>query len=155
MANNEFTKEDIISLANQMVMLQGSIEDEHLKKVFKEIDIIDYNLLKRIYSSVSEEHVNEPIYLKVLAPQLSVQPNRVSRITQHLQERGYIYWEHDGAGTYIRLSENGLVRMKKQQEILGEYYYNVVKKMGYVRFISLVNAMSEYTKIFKLEADKM
>lgn len=64
MANNEFTKEDIISLANQMVMLQGSIEDEHLKKVFKEIDIIDYNLLKRIYSSVSEEHVNEPIYLK-------------------------------------------------------------------------------------------
>lgn len=45
--------------------------------------------------------------------------------------------------------------MKKQQEILGEYYYNVVKKMGYVRFISLVNAMSEYTKILKLEADKM
>lgn len=155
MAKNDFTKEDIISLANQMVMLQGSIEDEHLKKVFKEIDIIDYNLLKRIYNNVSEEHVNEPIYLKVLAPQLNVQPNRVSKITQHLQEQGYIYWEHDGSGTYIRLSETGLIKMKKQQELLGEYYYRVVSRIGYVRFIALVDAMSEYTKVLKLEAEKL
>jgi len=155
MANNEFTKEDIISLANQMIMLQESIEDEHLKKVFKEIDIIDYNLLKKIYSSVSEEHVNEPIYLKVLAPQLNVAPNRVSRITQHLQDRGYIYWEHDGAGTYIRLSETGLDKMKKQENLLGEYYYNVVKKIGYIRFLQLLDAMGEYRKVLESEAEKI
>lgn len=155
MANNEFTKQDIISLANQMIMLQESIEDEHLKKVFKEIDIIDYTLLKKIYNNVSEEHVNEPIYLKVLAPQLNTAPNRVSRITQHLQEQGYIYWEHDDAGTYIRLSETGLAKMKKQQDLLGEYYYNVVSKMGYLRFIRLIDAMTEYRKALNEEADKL
>lgn len=155
MSENDFTKEDIISLANQMVMLQESIEDEHLKKVFKEIDIIDYNLLKRVYSNVSDEHVNEPIYLKVLAPKLKVVPNRVSKITQHLQDRGYIYWEHDSAGTYIRLSETGLAKMKKQEEKLGEYYYNVVKRIGYLRFLQLIDTMSEYRKILESEAEKL
>ena len=81
--------------------------------------------------------------------------SQVSNAVKRLQNKGYIYWEHDGKGTYIRLSETGHRLMQEQQEILNDYLYNVVKRIGYIRFIQLVESIKSLEEIMDEEACKM
>ncbi len=155
MAKNDVTKEDLVQLANQMLQIRQTIDSDHLKKIFTKISLIDFTTLKKVYGKTTEEHITEPIYLTALSEQFGVSISQVSTGVKRLQNKGYIYWEHDEKGTYIRLSETGHRLMGEQQEILNEYFYNVVKRIGYVRFISLIDQIKGLEEVMEEEAKKM
>ncbi|MCR4616927.1 MAG: MarR family transcriptional regulator [Lachnospiraceae bacterium] len=155
MSEHDVTKEDLIKLANQMLQVRSTIDSDHLKKIFSKISIIDYTALKKVYGNTTEEHISEPIYLTQLAEQFNMTISQVSNQVKRLQTKGYIYWEHDENGTYIRLSETGHRLMQEQQEILNDYFYNVVKRIGYIRFIQLLDNIKKLEEIMDEEACKM
>ncbi len=155
MAKNEVTKEDLVQLANQMLQIRQTIDSDHLKKIFTKISLIDFTALKRVYGKTTEEHINEPIYLTSLTEQFNMTISQVSTGVKRLQTKGYIYWEHDEKGTFIRLSETGHRLMGEQQEILNDYLYNVVKRIGYLRFISLIDSIKSLEEVMDDEACKL
>jgi len=155
MAETTYTKEQINAFANQMITFQHMIEDEHFNSVFKVVNVEDYNLLKRIYSHVSEDQLLEPIYVKELGTYLNVKSDRVARIVQHLADHGYLYWELGESGTYIRLSEPGLAKIKEQQKIIDDFYFQVITKMGCGKFKALLDGMNEFTELIKEESENL
>ena len=155
MSTNEVTKDDLVRLANQMLQIRSTIDSDHLKKIFSKISMIDFTALKKVYGNTTEEHITEPIYLTQLSEQFNMTISQVSNAVKRLQTKGYIYWEHDGKGTYIRLSETGHRLMQEQQEILNDYLYNIVKRIGYIRFIQLVESIKSLEEIMDEEACKM
>lgn len=155
MAETTYTREQINDFANRMITFQHMIEDEHLKHIFKVVSVEDYSLLKRIYGHVAAENLVDPIYVKDLGQYLNVKSDRVARIIQHLADNGYLYWELGETGTHIRLSEIGLARIKEQQEIIDDFYYQVITKMGPDKFKALLDGMNEFTDLVKKEADNM
>ena len=155
MANNDITKDDLVKLANQMIKMRSAIDSDHLKKIFSKISLSDFTILKKVYGEVSEEHITEPIYLSSLAEKFKVTISQTSTGVKRLQTKGYVYWEHDEKGTYIRLSETGHRLMTEQQEILNDYFYNVVKRIGYLRFIQMVDTVKSLEEVMDEEACKM
>ncbi len=155
MANNDITKEELVKLAGQMLQIRSTIDSDHLRRIFSKISLADYTILRKVYGNTTEEHIKEPIYLALLAEKYNVPISQVSNAVKKLQTKGCIYWEHDRKGTYIRLSETGHRLMQEQQEILNEYLYNVVKRIGYVRFIQIVDSIRSMEEIMDEEACKM
>ncbi len=155
MSGNEITKEDLIRLANQMLQLRSTIDSDHLKKIFSKISLVDYTMLRKVYGRTTEDHISEPIYLSSLAEQFDLKMSQVSSGVKRLQAKGYVYWEHDEKGTFIRLSETGHRLMQEQQEILNDYVYNVIKRIGYVRFIQIMDSIKSLEDIMEEEACKM
>jgi DNA-binding MarR family transcriptional regulator len=155
LTGNDITKEDLVRLANQMLLLRSTIDSDHLKKIFSKISLIDYTTLRKVYGKTTEEHITEPIYLSSLAEQFNLTISQVSTGVRRLQTKGYIYWEHDEKGTFIRLSETGHRMMQEQQEILNDYFYNVIIRIGYERFVQLIDSIKGLEEIMEDEACKM
>lgn len=155
MEDRLYTREEINDFANRIISFQHMIEDEHLKHIFNVISVEDYSLLKRIYGHIPVEKLADPIYVKDLGQYLNVKSDRVARIIQHLADNGYLYWELGETGTHIRLSEIGLAKIKEQQEIIDDFYYKVITKMGPEKFKLLLDGMNEFTDLVRKEAENM
>ncbi len=148
-------KEDLLSLANRMIHLRYSMDSHHLDRVFREISIADYMVL---YSLSKRMGINQPevrVYLSEISKELGLPMNRVSKMVQNLQNKGYVYWEHDSQGTYIYMSEIGSAVMKKQQAILRQFFGKVIERLGTDEFIQTLDMMYQVELVMESEAAKM
>lgn len=145
-------EEEIKALANEMIAIRSSIDSDHMRKVFRKISLAEYSMLKRIFPNIGEECVRTPKYLQVLAKELDYSMQQTSRLVQALQSNGFLYWEHDKKGTFIRLTEHGLEVMLGQQEILMEYFSRVIQRITKERFVAIMEEMREIEALMDEEA---
>ena len=98
------------------------------------------------------------IYLKEICAELNLPMTRVSKMVQNLQNKGYVYWQHDedgSEGTYIYLSENGAEKMRLQQKILEEYFSRIVDRIGYEKVSQVLDMMERLENVMEEEAENL
>ncbi|MCD8045563.1 MAG: helix-turn-helix domain-containing protein [Clostridiales bacterium] len=148
-------KEELMVLVNRMIRLRYSIDSYHMEKVFRDISIADYVVLVRLSRKMGIHEPEAKVYLSDISKELEIPINRVSQMVQNLQNKGYVYWEHDAQGTYIYLSEIGSEAMEKQQAILTKFVENVIDRMGWEEFAYVLDEMHELEMIIAAEAENL
>lgn len=148
-------KEDLMELANRMIHLRYSMDSNHMEKVFRDISISDYLVLHTLSRKMGIHQPEARVYLSEISKELDIPINRVSRMVQNLQNKGYVYWEHDAQGTYIYMSETGDAAMKNQQAILRQFFGNVIERMGRDQFVEILDMMYQMELIIEAEAEKL
>ena len=114
---DQLQQDDLMALGNRLMHLRYSIDSDHLGLVFSEITLPDYMILLRFARRMGIYKLETKIYLKEICAELNLPMTRVSKMVQNLQNKGYVYWQHDedgSEGTYIYLSENGAEKMRLQ-----------------------------------------
>ena len=59
-------------------------------------------------------------------------------------------WKHDGSGeegTYIQITENGVAVLEQQQQVLSEFYADVIEKFGKGRFLNLLSELEALEEV--------
>lgn len=151
-------REEFLSLANRMVQLRYSMDSDHLGIIFSEISMPDYMMLIMLSKKMGIHEPNAKVYLSEISTQTNMPITKVSKLVQNLQDKGYVYWRHDNdgsQGTYIFLSETGAELLKKQQEILHRYFKIVIERMGYDKFVQVLELMLELETVMEEEAMKL
>ena len=100
---------------------------------------------------------NQKIYLEDIAQGLNLPIGVVSKIVRTLKEKNFVTWKHDGIGedgTYIQLTEKGMHSFTEQQEILKDFYKNVIEQFGTERFVSFLEQIIEFEEIIGAEISK-
>lgn len=143
---------EITDLANRMIAIRTMIDSDHMKIIFQKITLAEYSTLKRIFPAMDKSCVEEKLYLQDLTQVLNYSVQQTSRLVQALQGKGYVYWEHDKKGTYVRLTEHGLEIMCEQQKLLIKYFEQVIDRVSKERFIAIMDEMRAIEQIMEEEA---
>lgn len=131
---------------------------DNRKKLFQKMSTTDYVTMWFLANIMEEPSENQRIYLQEMADKLKLPIPKVSKIVRELQERNLVKWKHDGAGedgTYIQITEKGIKAANEQQEILKEFYHNVIKRFGEEDFLDLIGKIGELEEIMNDEIEKM
>ncbi|MCD8366154.1 MAG: helix-turn-helix domain-containing protein [Clostridiales bacterium] len=148
-------KEDLMTLANRMIQLRYSMDSNHLEKVFRDVSISDYMVLSTLSRRMGIHEPEARVYLSEISKELNIPINRVSVMVQNLQNKGYVYWEHDAQGTYIYMSETGTEAMRSQQAVLHQFFGNVIERLGRDQFVEVLDMMYQLELILEAEAEKL
>ncbi|MCD7865621.1 MAG: hypothetical protein LUG54_06320 [Clostridiales bacterium] len=157
MAENRQEK-DILELSDRIIKTRYSLDADHLNLVFKDISVSDYMILAKLGHRMGFNNPETKVYLSEISEELDRPINRVSQMVQNLQDKGYIYWEHDQEqrkGTYIYISETGREAMICQQNILRRYCENIVERIGKDNVIKILDTMSHLEMVMEEEAQKL
>ncbi len=153
--NSEKQEQELLDLGNRMIRLRYSMDSSHLSTIFKEMSVSDYLILYNLARRMGLHEPEAKVYLSEISKELDFPISRVSRLVQNLQNKGYVYWEHDSKGTYIYLSEIGRSAMKSQQEFLRTFFGNVINKMGRDEFIKCLEQMDRLEEVIEAEAVRL
>ncbi len=148
-------KNSLLELAERMLRLRYSLDANHLELVFQEISVGDYIILARLARRMGFHEPETRVYLSEISKEMEISIQKASAMAQNLQNKGYIYWEHDKRGTYIYISEIGREVMKKQQLVLETLFGNVVERLGTETFIQILDQMTLIEKVMEEEAEKL
>ena len=151
-------QEELMDVGNRLMHLRYSIDSDHLELVFSEITLPDYMILLRFARRMGIYKLETKIYLKEICTEMNLPMARVSNMVQNLQNKGYVYWQHDedgSEGTYIYLSETGAEKMKRQQEILEKYFSHIVERIGHDKMIQVLDLMEKLEGVMEEEAEKL
>ncbi len=147
-------EKELLELGEQMIRLRFAMDTSHLAAVFREISISDYLILSNLARRMRIHEPEIKVYLSEISKELELQMNQVSRIVQNLQNKGYVYWQHDSRGTYIYLSETGRAVMRRQQDTLRTFFQNIIARMGREEFTKCVEQMSLLEDMVEAEAER-
>lgn len=153
----EVDRKEFNELASEITYRRYMMDKVNLTKIFPDISTIDYVALWVISRLAEKKPDSDKIYLQDIAADLKVPMNRVSEMIQKLRDRGVLIWTHDGdgsEGTYVKLTASGREAMKKQQEILGSYYRNVIKEFGKEEFVQMLQMLARLERIMDKESEK-
>lgn len=151
------TEQDVTQLANEMIIQTYRWNRVDLHKLFENMSSLDYAAMWVLSRHMEGAEENKKIYLKEISERLMLPMPKVSRLVQTLQDKGLVYWRHDGKGeegTYIQITENGIQQAISQQERLREFYTQVIPRFGKERFVHLLEEMNELEEIIKGEMEK-
>ena len=151
-------QEELMDVGNRLMHLRYSIDSDHLELVFSEITLPDYMILLRFARRLGIYKLETKIYLKEICAEMNLPMTRVSRMVQNLQNKGYVYWQHDedgSEGTYIYLSETGAEKTRQQQKILEDYFSHIVKRIGHDKMIQVLDLMEKLEGVMEEEAEKL
>lgn len=151
-------QEELMDLGNRLMHLRYSMDSEHMGIIFSEISMPDYMILVMLSRKLGIHEPEAKVYLSEISTELNLPITRVSKLVQNLQEKGYVYWQHDedgSRGTYIYLSETGGELIKNQQEILHKFVKQVIERMGYEKFVQVLELMHELETVMEEEAEKL
>ncbi len=157
MAEN-MQEKDILELSDRIIKTRYSLDADHLNLVFKDISVSDYMILAKLGHRMGFNNPETKVYLSEISRELDRPINRVSQMVQNLQDKGYIYWEHDQEqrkGTYIYISETGREAMIRQQNILRRYCENIVERIGKDNVIKILDMMSHLEMVMEEEAQNL
>ncbi len=146
-------EKDLLELGDRMIRLRYSMDSNPMNTIFQDIAVADYLILSNLSRRMGIHEAK--VYLSDISKELEQPITRVSRLVQNLQNKGFVYWNHDSRGTYIYLSETGRTAMKKQQAILRELMGNVIETMGKEVFVALLDQMNELEAVIEKEASKL
>ncbi len=141
---------ELLELGDRMIRLRYSMDSTYMSALFQDISISDYLVLSNLARRMGIHE--EKVYLSDISKELDQPITRVSRLVQNLQNKGYVYWNHDSRGTYIYLSETGHDVMKDQQQTLRDFFQRVIERMGRDEFASLLDQMQQLEDVMEGEA---
>ena len=153
----EVDRKEFNELASEITYRRYMMDKVNLTKIFPDISTMDYIALWVISRLAEKKPDSDKIYLQDIAADLKVPMNRVSEMIQKLRDKGVLIWTHDGdgsEGTYVKLTASGQEAMKKQQEILGSYYRNVIEKFGKEEFVRMLQMLARLERIMDEESEK-
>lgn len=148
---------EVAALANEITLQSYRWNQVDLHKLFHNMSSSDYAAMWIISRHMEGAEENKKIYLKDISAQMKLPMSRVSKMVQRLQERGLVYWKHDGKGedgTYIQITEHGIQQALEQQDVLQKFYHKVIGQFGKERFIQLLGEMKELEDIMNEEIEK-
>lgn len=141
-------------LSNEITYRKYLMEKINLKKLFRNISIVDYNAMLTIIKINSENEETEKIYLRHISDTLKIPISRVSRTIEKLRDKGMIEWMHDGKGengTYIQITDRGNKIVEEQHEILNMFYGKIIEDFGKEKFEQMLSMVSEFEDIMTEE----
>lgn len=153
----EVDRKEFNELASEITYRRYMMDKVNLTKIFPDISTMDYIALWVISRLAEKKPDSDKIYLQDIAADLKVPMNRVSEMIQKLRDKGVLIWTHDGdgsEGTYVKLTASGQEAMKKQQEILGSYYRNVIEEFGKEEFVRMLQMLARLERIMDEESEK-
>lgn len=154
----EQNQSDMVALANEMTLRSFRWNQMNLQKIFQNMSSLDYTAMWILSRHIEEEEKSRKIYLKDISEKMELPMPRVSAMVRELQDRGLVYWKHDGKGengTYIQITEHGMEKALEQQDKLKDFYKKVVEKFGKERFVELLGEMAELEDIMNCEINKI
>lgn len=149
-------EKDIIKLANDFIYHKYLFEKGRISSFFHEISIPDYIVLHIIKEN--QEHGCNKTYLKDLADNMQLPMSHISKMVGTLKDRGLLHWTHDGDGsdgTYVSLTEFGEALLNQHENILKEYFGNVISHYGTENLIQLMSLMKQLDETLKREYQKI
>lgn len=151
MEKKRITREELLELGNQMIHLRSIMAKDHLHMIFSEVSFIDYNLILGIWPMLQTNMDAEcnPVYLQQIAESSNLEMNQVSKMVKVLSERGLVLWERGETGTYIKIESYGKEKMRKQQEILLEYFTHVITQIGEARFREFIKILNDVETVME------
>ncbi|MCD8132617.1 MAG: hypothetical protein LUE19_02030 [Clostridiales bacterium] len=155
---SEKKEKDMLDLGDRIIKIRYSMDADHLNLVFRDISMADYMILAKLGHRMGFNNPETRVYLSEISKELDRPINRISQMVQNLQDKGYVYWEHDQEqrkGTYIYISETGREAMIRQQEILRKYYGNVVERLGQETVVQILDMMLQLETVMEEEAKKL
>lgn len=145
--DKNITREQLADRGNEWMHQQFVTGQQHFKKIFSEVSTQDYLTLLLLNSN---HGLNESkVYLKEIASDQELPMSDVSKMVQNLQERGFVYWNHDAQGSFITFSERGADAMKLQQEKVTDLMMKAVEAYGYDKFCQLLLMRHEFNEILE------
>ncbi|MCC8029290.1 MAG: hypothetical protein LIO75_05800 [Lachnospiraceae bacterium] len=151
-------EKDMLELGDRIIRTRYSMDADHLNLVFKDISMSDYMILAKLGHRMGFNNPETRVYLSEISKELDRPINQVSQMVQNLQDKGYVYWEHDPeqrSGTYIYISETGREAMVRQQEILRKYCGNIVERIGRDNVVKILDMMHKLETVMEDEAKKL
>ena len=152
-------KKDLTTLANEITYRKYLLEKVNVKKLFSGISVLDYNAMQAILRfNEKKENVSDRIYLRELSEELKSPISKVSQMIGRLQENGMVRWKHEGKGeqgTYIEITDRGVEAVRKQQDILKNFYGTVVTRYGVDKFVQMLDMVTELEDIMTDELEKI
>lgn len=148
---------DMAQLSNEITYRRYLMTKDSVGGFFHELSVPEYVLLCITKKIVSEnEDSSQKVYLCDAAKKMQLNINQVSKIVRHLNEKGYLHWSHDGDGsdgTYITITDAGENILKKQEDILKEFYGRVTEKFGKDHLLELLSLMNRLEIIMQEEME--
>lgn len=147
---------DSALLAKEFVKRETSLEEMKDEKLFTKISkkqYIEMNQLKRLISKTED---GKTITVKQVADRLHKSITDVSKIFYGMEEKGLIIWnmryeEGKRRHTYVEISKHGEELLKEQDEILEEFYSNVLKHFSEDQVFKLIGEFSMFDRIIEEE----
>ncbi|MCC8081945.1 MAG: hypothetical protein LIO80_08085 [Lachnospiraceae bacterium] len=155
---SENKEKEMLDLGDRIISTHYSMDVDHLNLVFRDISMADYMILAKLGHRMGFNKPETRVYLSEISKELDRPINRVSQMVQNLQDKGYIYWEHDQEqrkGTYIYISETGREAMIRQQEILRKYCGNIIERLGQETVVKILDMMHQLETVMEDEAQKL
>ena len=101
---------EVAELANEITFQNYRWNRVDMHKLFQNMSSIDYSIVWILSRHMEGKEENKKLYLKEISEQLKLPIPKVSKLVQSLQDKGLVYWRHDGKGeegTYIQITEAG------------------------------------------------
>ena len=149
MISEKFAEREVIDIANAVTRHSYSISRLGMSDLFKKITAADYVTLSKLFERMNLADGGR-LYLSEISSELNLPVGRVSKLARTLQERGFVVWKHDGSGeegTYIQITENGVAVLEQQQQVLSEFYADVIEKFGKGRFLNLLSELEALEEV--------
>lgn len=140
-------KNEVAKFAYEMTYHRYLLSKDNVRSMFTEVDATSYIVLhSMIKFSSDQDPAPKKTYLADLADRMELSIRAASRMVSNLKEKGLVEWSHDGngsEGTYIIITKCGLQAMRRQEEILKQYYGKVIETFGYDNMIQLLQQIEK------------
>lgn len=150
---------DIARLSNELTYRKYLMNKDQVRSFFKELSIQEYIALHNIdQTSEVTDIYSGRTYLKELADKMQLSIRQTSGMIGKLRDRGLVLWSHDGngsEGTYVTMTDSGEKLLRRQEEILKEYYGRVIRKYGKENLIQLLQLMKQLETVMSSEMEGM
>lgn len=146
-------KKDILDIANEITVHSYRMGKTNMDKLFININPLDYEIIT-ILSKHSPNETEEKFYLADIAEKVKLPVSKVSKVVRLLADRNLVIWQHDGNGedgTYIQITKQGNEAVKAQQEILRNFYTNVIDSFGREKFLTHLQETIELDNLMQKE----
>lgn len=152
-------KNEVTELSNELTYRHYLMDKGRLHELFQEMTIPEYIALQIIVSEHDSAGVcSGKIYLKDLSGKMQLTIRQASKMMSELKDKGLILWSHDGdgsEGTYVAITERGKKLFAEQEQILKQYYGNVIEKFGKQNLINLIQLMKQLESIMGNEIEDL
>lgn len=149
---------DVAMLSNEFTYRKYMMDKEKIRNFFKKLSIPEYIALHNIVQNHAEASIyGGRTYLKELSEKLDMTMRKTSNMVKKLRDEGLVTWSHDGdgsEGTYVMITDMGRKLLEEQEEILKDYYGNVIRKFGKDNLIQLLQLMKQLETAMKSEVEE-
>ena len=158
MQKDKIISKDIVNLSNELLYQRFIFNREQIFQFLNELSMQEYVALHIMEDNEDGMPSEEArTYLQDLTERMNLTVRKTSTMVKQLKERGLVNWKHDGdgsEGTYVVLTDMGKEMLRSQEELMTDYFSNVIVEFGVDRVIELLSLWRELEAIMRKEIRK-